>query len=482
MSITKKEFFDILDQTKTDLARERSEALAIADFSPKDRKDRLEKAEKDTLYFAATYLPHYATSKPSKLHRNTAKELERPGMKLILWPRGFGKTTFCSRIDVLRKILFGQKKHIIIVSETENSAASIVASIRWELEDNPRIMADFGSQKSRIWGNGEFVTRAGVRVLARGYRQQIRGQSFRANRPDHIIIDDLESETSARNPRLVQGKIDWIERAVIPAMQPKSSMIIIGTILAKMSVIDRLASEPEYAQRFNISRHPAVETDAIGRRRSAWPARFPVDILDRMREDMGEHAWAAEMMHQPIDDSMIRANSFRRGDPDRPVITVGYVDPAMGGKRGDYTATLIVSVDAKKNVYIRHVRLRREPLRKTVQAVGELVEQWNPHIVGVESNGFQALVTEKLEEHILAPFVEVKNSEKKELRIMRFAGYVERGRVFLPPQSTKDEEEFIRQCVYFPSTVVHDDGPDAAAGAIDLATGRGRRRTRGIMA
>ena len=54
------------------------------------------------------------------------------------------------------------------------------------------------------------------------------------------------------------------------------------------------------------------------------------------------------------------------------------------------------------------------------------------------------------------------------LRVGRLSPYVERGLVRFQ-KGHSDQDLLVEQLIYFPSTTVNDDGPDALEGAVDLA-------------
>ena len=59
-------------------------------------------------------------------------------------PREHAKSTRMSFGFVLHRIVYGMKRHIGLVWDTEPSARAAVDELRQELEDNEKIRADFG--------------------------------------------------------------------------------------------------------------------------------------------------------------------------------------------------------------------------------------------------------------------------------------------------------------------------------------------------
>ncbi len=62
---------------------------------------------------------------------------------------------------------------VVIVSDTETQAESFTVGIRTELAFNKRIQHDFGTQRTMTWAVGQFRTKNGCLVLARGKAQPL---------------------------------------------------------------------------------------------------------------------------------------------------------------------------------------------------------------------------------------------------------------------------------------------------------------------
>ena len=186
--LTEREFQKEVDRLRR-LVREGVEAFK--DDTLETRKARKERAEKDVLWFMETYLPHFCDEPFAEFHQeliDLADQAKTTEPMAGDAPRGHAKSTIISFGYVLHKIVFKKKKFIIEVSETETQAAGITAALMVELEENPRIKSDFGRLKGVSWSENDFTTSTGIRVLARGSGQAIRGLKNGPHRPDLIIV------------------------------------------------------------------------------------------------------------------------------------------------------------------------------------------------------------------------------------------------------------------------------------------------------
>ena len=109
---------------------------------------------------------------------------------LVAAPREHGKSTVFTFGDPLCDICCDKRKFIMIISDSRKQAIGFTLPILLELETNTRILHDFGDMKGRPWSRGDFVTSAGVRVLARGRGEKVRGLKNRQFRPDKALVDD----------------------------------------------------------------------------------------------------------------------------------------------------------------------------------------------------------------------------------------------------------------------------------------------------
>ena len=148
------------------------------------------KAARDPAEFGSYYLAHYFTRRSPPFHRQLSALWRRRVMKnrdpvsdcaamltekgtrsAIAAPRGHAKSTVMSLQNVLHAALFGYKRYILLVSDTEAQAVSFLDAIKNELETNERILADFGEQPGKTWKTGSILLSNGCRIDAVGSGQ-----------------------------------------------------------------------------------------------------------------------------------------------------------------------------------------------------------------------------------------------------------------------------------------------------------------------
>ena len=100
----------------------------------------------------------HCRSKSPDFHKEIAKTLINmdSGNKLaVVAPRDHAKSTFINLIYPLHRILFGEERFLLLISESEMQSKYNLAAIGNEIEFNPKIKYFFGDRKGSVWGKEE---------------------------------------------------------------------------------------------------------------------------------------------------------------------------------------------------------------------------------------------------------------------------------------------------------------------------------------
>jgi len=465
------------------LGRLALETRPFADESAAARAERRARSLEDPFFFFTTYLPHYFSEPFAPFHFDLVELMDkRPGPGEILVPvvvaapREFAKTTIAAFGYVLHQIAHGLRRFIIIGSDTEDLASDLTGYLYLEMLYNERLRADFGELVREFWAVDDFVTTNDVRLKARGRGQRLRGLKHKQWRPDLVVLDDLENDQAVKSPARVKDLLDWIRSAVYPAIDAGGSLFWIGTILARRSALaTALKGEEEPWQHWERRTYRALQEDGT----SLWPARHPVEKLLQQKKLMGSLAFNREKQNDPRDEQgMFQEEWLHYYHPSevagKPLLTVGYYDPSLEtGAASDYKAILTVGLDWQEMIYyVLDAFIKRVSLEQAMSAAYRRHEDFGYLLFGVEDNLFQRLLLkeferEGVERHKFLPVRGVTSLVAKQTRIGSLSPLVEKGRLrFCRHQG--DQDLLIEQLLYFPSSTVHDDGPDALAGALKL--------------
>lgn len=471
--LTRTQFRRSLDSILSSLE---SDVQALGERGKNERRAR---ALKDFWFFFESYLPHYALEKTPNFHREIIGMLES-GEKFtaIAAPRGFAKSTLVSFAYVIWKILTGERKFIVLVSASDKLAADLAGYIRVELLENRRIKEDFGELMPQMGEEGDF-TAGRTRILALGRRRAVRGFRSRQHRPDLIILDDIEKDEESLSPAVVQKTLALITGGLIPALNPRAMrFIFVGTVQQARSAAGIiLRGEEEPFCHWNRKMYRAIERDSKGQEHSLWEERFPLKTLNEIRAQIGDRAFRAEFQNSPADraGALFRAEWFTEGADDGAGPVALYIDPSPDGiKKNDYKAAVFLAKSGDSYVILEAV-LTQGADAVFFRDLAAAYEHWRRRVVCVvgESNGFQGYFLKDLREAfaargIILPLRSRKSTAPKEQRIARLAGWLETGRlVFAEGSGSRAWAKVLKeQLECFPSPSVHDDGPDALAGAL----------------
>lgn len=466
MGISKKEFEKKIEELRLII---RESTKPFKDDSPKAKAARMVRSRKNMLYFGKMYFPHYFTKQFAKLHRDLAKLCKKKGKKAVAAPRGFGKSVICSFLDPIHRGVFKLMHFFILISSTETNAAEFLIPIKLEFEENERLRNDFGNQVNfGFWSDNDFVVKNGIRYLGIGQGQKIRGRRFRQYRPDVIVIEDIEDDEVVKKPRRVKKIVDWIKRAVLPALEKNGSFMFVETMLSKNSVL---------AQVMEFTNVESKIFKAIVNGKSTWAAMWPLYILMKEKGTIGSIAFNQEFQQQPRDDE---DRVFKEGWIvyysqeeliSLPLKIYSWLDPAAT-KEGCYKAIITIGLDSKNIIYyVLNAWIRRASIDSLLRSGYNIYDEYNPIKFGIEKNGFQALLAREYDHYAkekgyYLPIVLKDNTENKDVRIERRSPLIERGKIrFLKGNS--DQDLLIEQLIYFPD--IEKDGPDALDGVLQLA-------------
>jgi predicted phage terminase large subunit-like protein len=469
----------------------RSEYDPFKDDTPEVQTKRKNRALSDPFYFFRTYLPHYFNTKFAPFHYELVASLERrPSLGdstvvkpvVVAAPREFAKTTITGFGYVLHQIVFKMRHFILLLSDTQDLASDLSGYIYLELCYNERLKRDFGKLVRDNWAVEDYVTLNDVRLLARGRGQRIRGLKHKQHRPDLVIMDDLENDTSARNPQRCKDLLRWINGSAYSGIDVHGNLFIVGTILSQKSALATMVlSKEEPYIHWDRKIYRALTEDG----QSLWPAKFSLEVLAEQKRLMGTAAFNREKLNLANDeDSYFQADWFQYYGPEdlvdaegkgKDLVVVGWYDPSLEvGSQHDYKAIITLGFSASEaTYYVLDAWIKRQSLDQAIITAHELHKLYRYAIFGVEDNLFQRLLlkefaTKSKELGIALPVSGRGNYLAKETRIAGLSPLVERGNIKFREHHS-DQNLLVEQLLFFPQRGMHDDGPDALAGAVKTA-------------
>ncbi|WP_235588804.1 phage terminase large subunit [Sporosarcina koreensis] len=440
-------------------------------------------------------------------------------------PRSHSKSTYLSKNFPVHQIVYRLRKYVIIISETPSVSGPNLEWIAMQLKHNEKLRADFGAllserQQENVRDNSaEFVTwekrgdskRQLTKVEAASTGQALRGRNWNGTRPDLIICDDLEdAKTNAATEEQRQKLKAWFESVVIPLGDPKgekTAILYLGTTVHfssllmnilyrrsdfKTKVYRAIIKYPDRMDLWEQCRKLYQEHENKDRLENAkkfyeahfedmnkgaevlWPEFQSVWKLMAWKWDNGSKAFNTEYMNNPIDEeSMIfnpanfaywsKVDALRKFPHSEYTISMG-LDFGMGKQKGDYSAVITVAKHKQTGVvYVIDAWGERVHPDKFLELAVEKVIQFEPDVIGVESQMAQEWFADKLREELdnrgfpgRARVKKIYQRSRKEIRIEAMLPDVESGKIQFHDRHLLLIEQLERY-----GQGGHDDLPDA---------------------
>lgn len=455
------------------------------DDTPDKKAARIAHGRHDLLFFCKTYLPHYFTIGFGDFHSewesisNVTDDVE-----LVAAPREHAKSTFWSFAIPIRNICYELRKFQLIISDTNDQAVGFTLPIRLELEDNPRLRHDFGEFRGQKWAAGDFVTSTGVKVLARGRGEKVRGLKNRQYRPDYAVVDDFENDENVENPALVNKGLRWLRRAVIGSMGTGYLFVMVGNLFHPKSVLSQLIAEKDDEGNPLYHSHVYRAWLDYGKadQRPLFPELWPPERLEKKKRTMGTRDFNAEMMNLTGDDeSPFQEGWFvyfnRLEMPETALLVATFVDPsAKNGENNDFKGIVTVGLDRSRMKFrCLHAWIRRASVGEMFRAAYAQYDAYGGAI-GIEENMLQDFLHEAIANYAkevgrYLPWQAVHHSTNKEARIIGTLSYLVEHQKLLFEKGHSDQDLLVEQLIYILNKNIHDDGPDALEGAVSMLQG-----------
>lgn len=429
-------------------------------MSEDDKRDRLLLTFKHNRSLAHKVLfPHRHKDETPAFHEEMCALLYDPHPRVAEMAfRGAAKSTWLEEY-VLLSALFRESLFPMVIGPKWESACERLAPMRNELETNEALIELFGDQKSSPWSMDELGLANGVKIQAVGAGQSMRGKKHNDERPDLAAIDDLEDEENIATEE-ARRKLDrWMTGTLLPALHPtKGKVRFIGTAIHPKSLIIKKCNDSEWKSRV----FPIININQdTGEEESAWPGRFPLEWVKKLRQDYinsgnfiefeQEYMCRAEdVAGKPFQAKMLKIEPA----PAVHLPTYVFVDPARTTKERSARTGYAVWSWLGNRLIVHKAEGHFHKPDEIVSKIMELDAEFQPVSVGVEAVG--------LEEFLLQP---LRAACKR-------AG---RSVPFIDVRAPKDKLSFIKglQPFYTAGEAVHVQHlPDLEAELLQFPTGR----------
>jgi len=372
--------------------------------------------------FALYYFSHYFKYSLAPYHYDMVQDLHdltENKVREVAWImyRESAKTTF-AKLYTIWLIAYKKRKYINVDSFDKENAERILFDVAFELTNNTRLNADFPTLFSKKRGIEEikqnrinnFVTENGIRVEAHSTQESVRGRIHLDQRPDILILDDIETNKTKDSEAYTKQVRDHISEAMA-GMSPNGVMLYLGNYITEYGNIQHLIDRAKTDHRLRIRNIPVLVDG-----KPAWEAKYAltdeeaertgkVSIEDKQRQ-LGSLVFSYEMMNKPIDEMMAEFKSqyaqYATEDEVRKLETTCYVtiDSAVSEKESaDFTGVTVNRVSKDNKWYVRTYRLKINS-KELIDHLFYLKETYNPQMIGLEETTFTMAIQPFLEEEM----------------------------------------------------------------------------------
>ena len=342
------------------------------------------------------------------IHKDVWKLFTNTALARILLaiPRDHAKTTL-SKLGVIWYWLFTNHRFCIYLSNTigraKDACRDIMNFLRRDnfvsLYGNVRIIKE--SETENIWifelklGNGR-VKQCILRAASAN--QSMRGINVDNQRPDIAVVDDVEDEENTSS-EILQKKLDrWMFGTFLKALAKRRKIIWLGNMLAKTSLLARLAKNPKWNP---VVFGSIVRNNITGQLEPLWPDRWS---FEELVEDFEEYRdlglvelWMCEMMNMPgHGENGFRSDQFFYQpipNPEDCVAAWLVLDPAFGEDAENDDSSITVHVLPKEGVpmVVNEVtgKMKEEEIFTIMH---DLAQYWNAWVWGIEAVAAQKVM------------------------------------------------------------------------------------------
>ncbi len=347
--------------------------------------------------------------------------------------------------------------------------------------NNKRLQQDFGVLFSKERGIQDikqnrinnFVCENGVRVEAHSTQESVRGRLHLNQRPDCLILDDIETNKTKDSQAYTKQVRDHISEAMA-GMSTDGFILYLGNYITEYGNINFLFERAKNDKGIRVRNIPIILDNGT----PAWESKYAlsdeeakktgkVSIEDKQRQ-LGSLVFSYEMMNKPIDEMTAEfKKEFAQFDTEehlKKLDTNCYItiDSAVSEKdSADFTGVCINRVSTENKWYINTYRLKYNS-KDLIDHLFYLHKTYKPTFLGLEETTFTMAIQPFLQEEmrkrqIFFTVSPVKHKGiQKELRIRGLIPRWESKSIFL----VGDNSELLDEMRVFPRGQ-HDDVLDA---------------------
>lgn len=416
------------------------------------------------------------------LHIRIARWLEqgRAPTRLLMAFRGGGKSTLVG-LYCAWSLLCDPDMRILVLAADDALAAKMVRQVRRILERHPATV-HLRPRRLDQWSSDRFTIKRSLELrdpsmLAKGVAANITGC-----RADLVICDDVEvpntCDTDEKRAEL-RERLDELSYILTPG----GEILYAGTPHTNQSLyardVDPVTGDAPYlhdAPRLEI---PILDENGD----SAWPERFSIPDIERIKQRTGPLKFASQMLLRPVSLQECRLDPTNLSVADAPpahIVTqrVAAWDPAMGTRRGDASAVAVACATRDGKFHIDEIACIGidehsdiDAATQQCRSVIDILSRHDVHRLILETNGIGKFLPALLRRELrIARYscavIETTARRNKAERIVAAFDPLLAAKVLSVSQQAVRSALVTEMRAFHPGGRGRDDALDAAAAAI----------------
>lgn len=324
------------------------------------------------------------------LDRIIAPALIRGGARIIVtMPPRHGKSEYCSVSVPIWALDRWPDRNVMLASYSGDLASDFSRRVRDTVND-----AQYQDiLKVRLKQDTRQVNRFLTNSMPKpgGMVSVGLGGTLTGRGPHIFLIDDyIKNHEEALSQTVKKGHWNWWQGTAYPRLEPNASIIILATRWAQDDLIGMILKNSH--EKWTVIRLPAIaeDNDPLGRLpgEALWPERYPVEVLEVIREAMGKYWFNAQYQGAPLPSMSAENRSanikvIAAGDlPNRNLLkTVRTWDLSGTPEDGDYTVGEKMSLHKENGLlFVEHmIRFQKGP-RDTRMMMREIADIDGPGV------------------------------------------------------------------------------------------------------
>lgn len=309
-------------------------------------------------------------------------------------PRGFGKSTLM-KVFLIYCILFTDKKFILVVAATAKLAQNIVSDVMDMLEE-PNIIAVFGDWKLGVEKDTQELKKFGFRgrnitIAAAGAETKVRGLNVKNERPDVILMDDIQSRECADSQVQSDSLESWMIGTLMKAKSPTGCMFLFVANMypTKHSLLRKLKNNPAWMK--------FIAGGILADGTSLWEDLQPIEQLLKEFENDLAMGHPEIFYSEVLNDENVSANNLidlsalpdvPYSEGDIPAGNFIVIDPATDKLGSDAVSVGYFEVHDASPILMELEEGRFSP-GETIKKALTLALTHNCRLIAVEANAYQ---------------------------------------------------------------------------------------------